>query len=110
MLLSCATVSVFADEKDAQLSVKEAVEQYEAEKGAKVKNSVIMSDVVIGENSVIEYSIIDENVNLGKNVCVGEEKTTGKGITVLGRNISVADYVCIGGGEMIDKDVVKEGK
>ena len=39
MLLSCATVSVFADEKDAQLSVKEAVEQYEAENGAKVNTN-----------------------------------------------------------------------
>ncbi len=79
-------------------------------KGAVVKNSIIMADVEIGENSVIEYAIIDENTVIGKNARIGEDKTSGKGIAVLSRNISVADGAVICGGAMVDKDVVKEEK
>ena len=73
--------------------------------GAIVKNSVIMSDSVIGENSVVEYSIIDENVMVGNNVSIGEAQDLNKGITVLGRNITVTDGVTISGGKILDKDV-----
>ena len=64
-----------------------------------------MADVKIGKDAVIEYSIIDENTVIGNGVKIGEKKESGKGITVLSRNISVADNAVIGGGEMIDKDV-----
>ncbi len=79
-------------------------------KGAKVKNSIIMSDVIIEENAVIEYSIIDENTVVGKKAKVGEIKESNKGITVLSRNIKIADGVKIDGGAMIDKDVLREDK
>lgn len=79
-------------------------------KGAVIKNSIIMADVVVGENSVIEYAIIDENTVIGDNVKIGEEKSSGKGIAVLSRNISVESGAVIEGGAMIDKDVLKEGK
>lgn len=75
------------------------------EKGATVRNSIIMADVTIGKDAVIEYSIIDENTVVGSGVKIGEPKASGKGITVLSRNINVAQNVVIGGGEMIDKDV-----
>jgi glucose-1-phosphate adenylyltransferase len=76
---------------------------------AVVKNSIIMSDTYIGENTVIDYSIVDEGVNIGNNVVVGEEKETQKGITVLGRDITVADGVKVEGGKIIDVDLIKEG-
>ncbi|MBO4594585.1 MAG: glucose-1-phosphate adenylyltransferase [Clostridia bacterium] len=76
------------------------------EKGATVKNSIIMADVTIGKDSVIEYSIIDENTVVGNGVKIGEKKESGNGITVLSRNITVGDNVVIGGGAMIDKDVL----
>ncbi|MBR1984017.1 MAG: glucose-1-phosphate adenylyltransferase, partial [Clostridia bacterium] len=78
------------------------------EKGAVVKNSIIMSDTNIKEDSLIDYSIIDENVQIGKNVKIGEEKETNKGIAVLGRNITVSDGVIVEGGKIIDTDLVKE--
>ena len=78
-------------------------------KGAVVKNSIIMGDVTINENSVIEYSIIDENVSVGNNAVIGESIESNKGITVLGRNITVADDVVIEGGKIVDSDVLKEG-
>ena len=78
------------------------------EKGAVIKNSIIMANVEIGENSVIEHSIIDENTVIGKNVKIGGDK--GKKITVLSRNIKICDNAVIKNGEMVDKDIVKEGK
>lgn len=77
-------------------------------KGAVVKNSIIMSDVVIGEGATVEYSIIDENTVIGKNAVIGENKSAGKGIAVLSRNIKVGDGCKVEGGAMIDKDVLKE--
>ena len=56
------------------------------------------------------YSIIDENVKIGKNAKVGQEKEQGKGIAVVGRNVVVGDGATIEGGQIIDKDVAKEGK
>lgn len=79
-------------------------------KGAVIKNSIIMSGAVIGENSKIEYSVIDEETHIGKNVLLGEPKETGRGITVIGRYLTVEDGVKIGGGAMIDKNVCKEEK
>lgn len=78
-------------------------------KGAVVKNSIVMSNAVIGENCKIEYSIIDEDTKIGDNSNVGEEKESGKGISVVGRNVEISSGVSIGGGEMIDKNV-KGGK
>ena len=79
------------------------------EKGAVVKNSIIMGDVKICENAVVEYSILDENVVIGKDAKIGEAKDSKKGIAVVGRNVCVGDGVVISGGEIIDKDVTKEG-
>ncbi len=79
-------------------------------KGAVVKNSIIMGDVVVEENSAVEYSIIDENVSIGKNTKIGLEKDKGKGITVIGRNIKIDDGQVVDGGQILEKDLIKEGK
>ena len=79
-------------------------------KGAVVKNSIIMGDCVIEEGAKIEYSIIDENVNIGKKAVIGEPKEKNKGIALLGRGITVSAGAKILGGEIIDKNVQKEGK
>ena len=79
-------------------------------KGAVVKNSIIMGDVTIEENSVVEYSIIDENVSIGRDTIIGLEKDKGKGITVIGRNIKIDDGQVVDGGQILEKDLIKEGK
>ena len=79
-------------------------------KGAVVKNSIIMSDVTINEGAEIEYSIIDENTIVGKDVKIGEPKSSKKGIAVLSRNIKIEDGAEIAGGAMIDKNVTKEAE
>ncbi len=79
-------------------------------KGAVVKNSIIMSDVIVDEDAVIEYSIIDENTIIGKGAKIGEPKDSGKGIALLSRNIRIDDGVTVGGGEIVDKDLIKGEK
>ncbi|MBP5466913.1 MAG: glucose-1-phosphate adenylyltransferase, partial [Clostridia bacterium] len=72
-------------------------------KGATVKNSILMAETVVGENSVVDYSIIDENTTVGKNCKIGESKESGKGITVLARNLQIKDGNDILGGQIVDK-------
>lgn len=76
--------------------------------GAVIKNSVIMADTTIGKNAYVEYSIVDENVKVGDGAKIGEPKNLGKGITVLGRNLTVSDKVTVSGGKIIDKDVKED--
>lgn len=68
-----------------------------------------MSEVTVGENSVLEYAIVDENTEIGANVRLGEEKSAGKGIAVVGRELTVGDGAVIGGGEMIEKTWRRRG-
>ena len=82
------------------------------EKGAIVKDSVLMGDVVVKAGASVNYSIIDEEVTIGKKSVVGDviakaSKLEGKtnGITVLGRAISVGDGKTVPAGEIIDKNV-----
>ena len=75
------------------------------EKGAVVRNSIIMSDVSIEENAVVEYSIIDERTIVKKNAKIGECKNSGKGIALLGKDITVYENCVVSGGQIIDKDV-----
>ena len=79
-------------------------------KGAVVKNSIIMADVTIGEGAMVEYSIIDERTVIGKNAKIGNAKDEGKGIALLGRDITVEDGAAVIGGTIIDKDVKREDK
>ena len=95
---------IFGTVEDSVLSSSVIVK-----KGAVVKNSIIMGDVEIGENAVVEYSIIDENTVIGDNAKIGEPKSSGNGIAVLGRKITVDNGAVVSGGAMIDCDV-KEGK
>ncbi|MBP5686293.1 MAG: glucose-1-phosphate adenylyltransferase, partial [Clostridia bacterium] len=78
-------------------------------KGAKVRNSILMSGVTVGENSVVDYAIVDENAVIGKNCFIGEENSA-ENISVLGRGINVCDGAKIGGGQIVDKDVRGENK
>ncbi len=73
-------------------------------KGAKVRNAVIFAGTKIGENAVVDYSIIDENVLIGDGAKIGKENSEDK-IAVLGRDIKVEDGAVVIAGEMVDGDV-----
>lgn len=80
------------------------------EEGASVKDSVIMSGSVIRSGASVSYSIIDENVVVEETAEIGDAKEDAKGISVLGRNITVGKGVKIKGGDIIDKSIVGEVK
>ena len=79
-------------------------------KGAFVKDSVIMSGTVIEEDARVTYAIIDEDVTVSRGAVIGEERTSKKGIAVLGRNIVVEEGASLPGGNIVDKNVLKGGK
>ena len=74
------------------------------EEGATVKDSVIMAGTVVKKGAKVIYSIVDENVTIEEHAEVGEEKSSGAGIAVLGRDLTVARGSKIAGGKIIDKD------
>lgn len=80
------------------------------EEGASVKDSVIMSGSVIRSGASVNYSIIDENVVVEETAEIGDAKEDAKGISVLGRNITVGKGVKIKGGDIIDKSIEGEVK
>ena len=81
------------------------------EKGAVVMDSVLMGNIVVKAGAQVNYSIIDEEVTVGKEAMVGStkeeaSKVEGKtnGITVLGRGVEVSDGTTVPAGEIVDKN------
>ncbi len=74
------------------------------EEGAFVKDSVIMAETVIKKGARVVYSILDENCIVEENAVVGQEKSENAGISVLGREVTIAKGVSVAGGKILDKD------
>lgn len=82
------------------------------EKGAVVKDAVIMAGTVVKAGATVTYSIIDEDVVVGEGAKVGADKALGlglnekgKGISVIGRGVKVADGKEVAPGVIVDADV-----
>ncbi|MDL2237745.1 glucose-1-phosphate adenylyltransferase [Christensenellaceae bacterium OttesenSCG-928-K19] len=74
------------------------------ERGALVRDSIIMQQTRVGEGSKIIMSIVDEEVNIGNDCTVGG----GGEITVVGGGAVIKDEVVIEAGESVNaKRVVK---
>ena len=71
------------------------------EKGAVVKDSVVMSSGVILEGATVNRSILDENVTVGKGAFVGAKSSRSDKITVLGEGAVVPEGYCVDGGAML---------
>ena len=73
---------------------------------AVVKNSVIMSDSIIGQESVVDYAILDKGVAIEAGCYVGfgedfqvnreEPKMLNTGITVVGKGAKIPEGIAIG--------------
>ena len=79
------------------------------EAGAVVKDAVIMSGTVVKKGATVNYSIIDEDVVVEEGAAIGEDKATAKGISVLGRGITVGSGDKVAAGNIVDKNI-KEGE
>jgi glucose-1-phosphate adenylyltransferase len=82
------------------------------EKGAVIKDSVLMGNIVVKAGATVNYAIIDEEVTIESDAVVGAEKAEackveGKtsGITVLGRGITISKKASVAAGEIVDKNV-----
>ena len=76
------------------------------EKGAVIKDAVILANSVIKEGATVNYSIVDEDVSIGKNAKIGVPKSASAEIVVLGRGITVADGVCVAEGQKHETDIL----
>lgn len=71
-------------------------------KGAYVKDSIIMQNTVVEENSEISRAIIDEDVVIGSGCRIGGDEK----ITVIGQGVKVKNNTKIEEGESIEPDSV----
>ena len=76
------------------------------EKGAIVKDAVVLANSVIKANANVSYSIIDENVTVGCKAVIGVAKDPNAEIVVLGRGITVGDSVTVSEGQKHEKDIL----
>lgn len=74
------------------------------EKGAIVKDAVIMSGAVIKANAKVTYSIIDSNTVISSGAVVGEDKSTAKGIAIVGSDLTLAENLVVEAGAMVNSD------
>ena len=73
-------------------------------KGTVIKNSVILPNVVIGENTSIDYSIIDVGCNILDGAVIGSDAEGADKITVIGADITIGEGAVVPAGEMIEED------
>lgn len=69
--------------------------------GAKVTDSVIMSETVIGEGATVAYSIIDSGVTVGANAKIGSPDAGPSAITVVGAGVEVPENGTVAAGDML---------
>ena len=80
------------------------------EEGAIVKDSIIMSGTIVKSGSSVQFSIVDESVIINENATIGADKNQAKGITVLGRGISIGEGSVVQDGSITDKNIEREGE
>ena len=68
-----------------------------------MRDSVVMRDVEIGEGAVIEYSIIDSGVKIGKGAKIGESKENADGIAVIGVGLEIPENMSVKSGLMVNE-------
>jgi NDP-sugar pyrophosphorylase family protein len=62
-----------------------------------------MNGTVIEDGAVVRYSILDENVTIGKNAVVGESRERADGIAVVGAGVKIPSEKAIPAGSMISE-------
>jgi len=62
-----------------------------------------MSGVKICANATVNYSIIDENVEIGENCVVGRTKSTSSDVTIVGAGLTLPEGSNVPGGEMVNQ-------
>lgn len=71
--------------------------------GAVIKDSIIMSDVFIGDHSKVYHSVISERAHIGSNVIIGEGNPK---VNDMFPNIYTSGISVVGEGTKVPKDVI----
>eukprot|EP00826_Nyctotherus_ovalis_P057789 TRINITY_DN790_c0_g1_i7.p1 TRINITY_DN790_c0_g1~~TRINITY_DN790_c0_g1_i7.p1 ORF type:complete len:378 (+),score=-13.99 TRINITY_DN790_c0_g1_i7:77-1210(+) len=79
---------------------------------AVIQDSIIMPGTRIEDGAVVKYSIISENTVVGKNAIIGKrpeemEKVEDWGVAVVGDNLKIGDGATVEPKGMISKDIVE---
>lgn len=80
------------------------------EKGAIVRNAVIMDGTRIMEGARVENCIIDREVTIEKGCVIGGERTCREGLTVIGQGVRVKAGACIRSGSTVSVPTEAEGR
>ena len=80
------------------------------EKGATVRDSIIMPGTVVKSGAVVQYAIVAENAVIEEGAVVGErpeamENIDDWGVSVIGEGITVGEKACVPPKAMIDENV-----
>ena len=80
------------------------------EKGATVRDSIVMPGTVVKSGAVVQYAIVAENAVIEQNAVVGErpeamENLDDWGVTVIGSGVTIGSKARIAPKEMVDKNV-----
>ncbi len=78
------------------------------ERGAYVKDTVIMQDVTVGEDATVNYSIIDSGAYIGAGSVIGRTQNHTENVTVVGGGVSVPPETDIPGGTVADLAYFRE--
>ncbi len=78
------------------------------ERGAVVRDSVILGNVTLRADSVVDYSVIDSDTVIGKGATVGKNIEASKGITLVGGGLTVPEHVEIPDAVICGKDMLAE--
>jgi glucose-1-phosphate adenylyltransferase len=70
-------------------------------RGAVVRDSIVMAESEVGEGSVIDMSIIDEEVIIGKSCRIGDYADTKRKIAVIGKKAEIKSGASVGAGEQV---------
>ncbi len=76
------------------------------ERGAYIRNSIIMSDSVVKAEAAVRYSIVDGGVTVGEGAEVGGDKERGKAITLIGAGVRIPSGVIIPAGDMVNDEYI----
>ena len=63
-----------------------------------------MAGTLIKKGAKVLYSILDGNVTVEEGAVVGDPQDAGKGIAVLGRQITIGRNAKVDGGKILDQD------
>lgn len=83
------------------------------EKGAEVRDSIIMPGVTVKRGATVQYAIVAQDAVVGENAVVGErpERTdnlTEWGVAVVAAGVHIGEGCAVSAKAMIEKDLTKE--